>query len=60
MQFSKNHIISFAISELLLFTGLYLCAYSFTKIFLKYDNTEEISSTRYPYLLINIVMIGFF
>ena len=60
ISFLTASLISFAISELLLFTGLYLCAYSFTKIFLKYDNAEEISSTRYPYLLINIVMIGFF
>ena len=60
ISFFTASLISFVISELLLFIGLYLCAYSFTKIILKYDNVEDINKSRYPYLLINIVMIGFF
>ena len=60
ISFFTASLISFIISEIILFIGLYLCAYSYTKIFLKYDNVDDINSTRYPYLLLNIIMIGFF
>ncbi len=60
ISFFTASLISFIISELLLFIGLYLCAYSYTKIYLEYDNADDISSTRYPYLLLNLIMIGFF
>ena len=60
ISFFTASLISFIISEIILFICLYLCAYSYTKIFLKYDNVDDINSTRYPYLLLNIIMIGFF
>lgn len=60
VSFFTASLFSFIYSEILLFVGLYLFAYSFTKILLNYEGVEDITLTKYPYLGLNIVMAGFF
>lgn len=59
-SFFTASLFSFIYSEIILFAGLYLFAYSFTKILLNYYEVEDISLTGFPSLTINIVMAGFF
>ena len=59
-SFFTASLFSFIYSEMILFVGLYLFAYTFTKILLNYDGADDISSTGYPHLPLNIVMAGFF
>ena len=60
ISFFTASLFSFIYSEIILFAGLYLFAYSFTKIILNYSKTEDITLTSYPHLALNIVMAGFF
>ena len=60
VSFFTASLFSFIYSEIMLFAGLYLFAYSFTKILLNYDGADDISVTRCPCLALNIVMAGFF
>ena len=59
-SFFTAGMFSFVYSELLLFSGLYLLAYSFTKIIIGYEHVDNIWSSSYPYLAINIAMAGLF
>ncbi len=59
-SFFTASLFSFIYSEIILFAGLYLFAYSFTKILLAYDGADDISQTRCPYLVIDVVMLAFF
>lgn len=59
-SFFTASLFSFVYSEMILFVGLYLFAYSLTKILLNYEGVDDISQTRYPCLPVNIVMAGFF
>ena len=59
-SFFTASLFSFVYSEMILFAGLYLFAYSLTKILLNYEGVDDISQTRYPCLPVNIVMAGFF
>ena len=60
VSFFTASLFSFIYSEILLFAGLYLFAYSFTKILLNYEGVEDITLTEYPNLVLSIVMAGFF
>lgn len=51
---------SFFYSELILFAGMYLLAYSLTKIIINFDGVDNIWLSTYPYLAINIAMAGLF
>lgn len=51
---------SFFFSELILFSGMYLLAYSLTKIIINFDEVDNIWHSTYPYLAINIAMTGLF
>ena len=59
-SFFTASMFSFVYSELLLFSGLYLLAYSFTKIIIGYEHVDNIWLSSYPYLAINIAMAGLF
>ena len=60
VSFLTASLFSFIYSEMLLFLGLYLFAYSLTKILLNYHEADDISQTGYPHLPVNILMAGFF
>ena len=51
---------SFFYSELILFAGMYLLAYSLTKIIINFEGVDNIWLSTYPYLAINIAMAGLF
>ena len=59
-SFFTASLFSFIYSEVLLFIGLYLLAYSITKIIMRFDDVDDVSSSRFPYLAINITMLGLF
>ena len=60
VSFFTASLFSFIYSELLLFGGMYLLAYSLTKIIINYEGTDNIWLSTYPYLAINIAMAGLF
>jgi 4-amino-4-deoxy-L-arabinose transferase-like glycosyltransferase len=59
-SFFTASLFSFVYSELLLFAGMYLLAYSLTKIIIVYDEVDNVWLSTYPYLAINIAMAGLF
>lgn len=60
VSFFTASLFSFVYSELLLFAGMYLLAYSLTKIIINFDEVDNVWLSTYPYLAINIAMAGFF
>lgn len=60
ISFFTASLISFFYSEALLFFGMYLLAYSLTKIIINYEDVDNIWLSTYPYLAINIAMTGLF
>ncbi len=60
VSFFTSSLFSFVYSEILLFAGLYLLAYSLTKIIINFDEVDNIWLSTYPYLAINIAMVGLF
>ena len=59
-SFFTASLFSFIYSEIILFTGLYLFAYSLTKIIKLQENVDDIKLSTYPYLVMNITMLGLF
>ena len=59
-SFFTASLFSFVYSEILLFAGMYLLAYSLTKIIILYDEVDNVWLSTYPYLAINIAMAGLF
>lgn len=59
-SFFTASLFSFVYSEVLLFAGMYLLAYSLTKIIILYDEVDNVWLSTYPYLAINIAMAGLF
>ncbi len=59
-SFFTASLFSFIYSEVLLFVGMYLLAYSLTKIIINYDEVDNVWLSTYPYLAINIAMAGLF
>ena len=60
LSFFTASLFSFVYSEVLLFVGLYLFAYSMTKIIMRFDDVQDIRSSSYPFLAIDITMAGLF
>lgn len=60
ISFFTASLFSFIYSEALLFMGMYLLAYSLTKIIINFDEVDNVWLSTYPYLAINIAMAGFF
>ncbi len=60
VSFFTASMFSFIYSEMLLFAGMYLLAYSLTKIIINYDEVDNVWLSTYPYLAINIAMTGLF
>ena len=60
VSFFTASLFSFVYSELLLFAGMYLLAYSLTKIIINYEHVDNIWLSTYPFLAINIAMAGLF
>ena len=60
MSFFTASLFSVIFSELLLFAGMYLLAYSLTKIIINYEHVDNIWLSTYPFLAINIAMAGLF
>ena len=59
-SFFTASLFSFIYSELILFAGLFIFAYSLTKIIINKDNVDNVWLSTYPYLAINIAMLGLF
>ena len=60
VSFFTASLFSFVYSEIILFLGLYLFAYSLTKIILSYSGVSTIKSSSFPNISFNITMIGLF
>ena len=59
-SFFTASLFSFVYSEGLLFSGMFLLAYSMTKVIINYDEVDNVWLSTYPYLAINIAMTGLF
>lgn len=57
-SFFTAGMIPFYLSELMLFLGLYILAYSLTKIIINTEKVDNIWLSTYPYLAFNIAMAG--
>ena len=60
LSFFTASLFSFIYSELLLFSGMFILAYSMTKVIINYDGVDNVWLSTYPYLAINIAMAGLF
>lgn len=60
ISFFTASLFSFVYSEVLLFAGMYMLAYSLTKIIINYEHVDNIWLSTYPFLAINIAMAGLF
>lgn len=60
MSFFTASLFSFVYSEILLFSGMFILAYSLTKVIINYDGVDNVWLSTYPYLAINIAMAGLF
>lgn len=60
LSFFTASLFSFVYSELLLFLGMFILAYSLTKVIINYDEVDNVWLSTYPYLAINIAMAGLF
>ena len=60
MSFFTASLFSFVYSEILLFSGMFILAYSLTKVIINYDEVDNVWLSTYPYLAINIAMAGLF
>lgn len=60
LSFFTASLFSFVYSEVLLFTGMFILAYSLTKVIINYDEVDNVWLSTYPYLAINIAMAGLF
>ncbi len=59
-SFFTASLFSFVYSEILLFSGMFILAYSLTKVIINYDEVDNVWLSTYPYLAINIAMAGLF
>lgn len=59
-SFFTASLFSFVYSEMLLFLGMFILAYSLTKVIINYDEVDNVWLSTYPYLAINIAMAGLF
>lgn len=59
-SFLTASMFSFVYSEMLLFLGMFILAYSLTKVIINYDEVDNVWLSTYPYLAINIAMAGLF
>lgn len=59
-SFFTASLFSFVYSEMLLFLGMFILAYSVTKVIVNYDEVDNVWLSTYPYLAINIAMVGLF
>ena len=60
VSFFTASMFSFIYSEMLLFSGMFILAYSLTKVIINYDEVDNVWLSTYPYLAINIAMAGLF
>ena len=60
VSFFTASLFSFVYSEIMLFAGLYLFAFSSTKIMLDFEGSDAESSGTFPYMAINVTMLAFF
>ncbi|WP_407392745.1 glycosyltransferase family 39 protein [Methanobrevibacter sp.] len=60
LSFFTASLFSFVYSEMLLFLGMFILAYSLTKVIITYDEVDNVWLSTYPYLAINIAMVGLF
>ncbi len=59
-SFFTASLFSFVFSEILLFLGMFILAYSLTKVIINYDEVDNVWLSTYPFLAINIAMTGLF
>ena len=59
-SFFTASLFSFVYSEMLLFSGMFILAYSLTKVIINYDEVDNVWLSTYPFLAINIAMAGLF
>ena len=60
ISFFTASLFPFYYSEIILFLGMYILAYSLTKIIINFEDVDNVWLSTYPYLAINIAMAGLF